>query len=486
MAFDARAFAEALPPLLMALTNRGPGGAAFAQGYQHSLAQLQEQRRQAALEAERRHRQQMLDDRAWSAEDRAVDMDALNRLRLGETALDRTVTRIGESATSGETADQDVVSALARIEAQHGLRGGTLERPAPMSPKIAARQRREAEEAEARAEKERTRAEHVYERVLKQWGPEALDKAPNMVLQTPEYGAITVSALEAKFAPTATDPATGQAPPRVPALPPASLSPIEQLRRMTDPEEKKRYLADTSALAGANRPPPDPNSGSALDRLLRATPDEKARILAAEGDLSQARSRPDSPTRGSFADYEAASPERQKEILDARARYVAGTPTAEMRNRQDSLKGLVPMLRNLRAMSEKIIQRVGPAQRFNATLRGLEAVAGSDPDFRVYQDFRGGLAAMIAVATQGSRPSDADVFRSALPLIPTPYKDTRESAKTKWDLIFDMFRTRLSPEMQQQLDLAPGSAQPLPAEPTAPAPAVPTGREYLQRRRGGR
>jgi hypothetical protein len=166
-----------------------------------------------------------------------------------------------------------------------------------MSPKIAARQRREAEDAEARAEKERARAEKVYERLLKAFGQEALDEAPNMVWETPEFGPITVRALQAKFEPTASDPAT--APPRVLALPPASLSAIEQLRRITDPEEKKEYLADTSALADANRAKADPNSGSALDRLSRATtPGARAQVLADAGALADATRRPDTGRTG--------------------------------------------------------------------------------------------------------------------------------------------------------------------------------------------
>lgn len=157
-------------------------------------------------------------------------------------------------------------------------------------------------------------------------------------------------------------------------------------------------------------------------------------------------------------------------------------PTAEMQNRQDALKGLVPMLKNLKGLSETIITRVGPGQRAEAAKRGLEAMAGNDPEFRVYQDFRAALGVMIAVATQGSRPSDADVFRAALPMVPNPYADTKESTEKKWKFIFDMFRNRLSKEMQQQLDLT--------AEPStggaAPIGAAPSYQDYLNRKGGAK
>ena len=162
-----------------------------------------------------------------------------------------------------------------------------------------------------------------------------------------------------------------------------------------------------------------------------------------------------------------------------------GKTTAEMKNRQDSLRGLVPTLKNMRAMSDDIIARVGPAQRADAMKRGVEAVFGNDPTFRTYQDFRNSLGVMIAVATQGSRPSDADVFRAALPMVPDPYRDTKESQQQKWGLIFDMFGARLSPEMKQQLGLSDaGGGGPQPPPSAAPPSGgvrmrAPDGRELV-------
>lgn len=110
--------------------------------------------------------------------------------------------------------------------------------------------------------------------------------------------------------------------------------------------------------------------------------------------------------------------------------------------------------------------------------RGVEAVFGSDPNFRVYQDVRAGLAAMIAVAIQGSRPSDADVFRSAMPMIPDPYSDTKESAKKKWEIVFNMFRNRLSPEMRTELGFEQAAGSPPPAAASTFSVVAPDGRTY--------
>ena len=45
------------------------------------------------------------------------------------------------------------------------------------------------------------------------------------------------------------------------------------------------------------------------------------------------------------------------------------------------------------------------------------------------------LAATLAVAQQGTRPSDVDVLRVWAPKIPDPYRDTAESQAQKWRLI---------------------------------------------------
>lgn len=127
--------------------------------------------------------------------------------------------------------------------------------------------------------------------------------------------------------------------------------------------------------------------------------------------------------------------------------------TAATRDRKERVGGMVPFLKRMRQYSDEIITKVGPEQRLDAIKRGAETVFGQDPDFKVFQDFRNSLSVMLSVAQQGSRPSDADVFRAALPMVPNPYADTKESAARKWDMIFSMFSRDLSPEMKAELGI---------------------------------
>jgi len=86
-------------------------------------------------------------------------------------------------------------------------------------------------------------------------------------------------------------------------------------------------------------------------------------------------------------------------------------------------------------LSKQILTRVGPLQRAEALKRGAEAVFGTDPQFQTYQKTRMALAGNLAVAQQGSRPSDTDIKSVWLPLVPDPYSDTKESAKMLWNMI---------------------------------------------------
>lgn len=142
-----------------------------------------------------------------------------------------------------------------------------------------------------------------------------------------------------------------------------------------------------------------------------------------------------------------------REVVDRAGQPLPRPPTAEQLNRQDALKQIVPIFRTMKSLGEQVIAGTGPAQRATALARGVGAMVGLDPIFRTYQDFRGSFASMIAVATQGSRPSDVDVLRTALPIIPNPYSDDRRSAALKWWMIFTRFKQALSPEMQEQLGL---------------------------------
>lgn len=137
-------------------------------------------------------------------------------------------------------------------------------------------------------------------------------------------------------------------------------------------------------------------------------------------------------------------------------------PTAEMRNKSAARVLVGNSIDAVRDLSRQIITKVGPAQRIDAIKRGADAVFGNDPSFRTYQDARMALAGNLAVAQQGSRPSDADIQAIWLPLVPDPYRDTQESMEMKWKLI----DTMSLPERKNGKD---GSGQPKPTHRFNPA-----------------
>ena len=112
--------------------------------------------------------------------------------------------------------------------------------------------------------------------------------------------------------------------------------------------------------------------------------------------------------------------------------------TADMRNKQVGRGNLARTVDEVQALSLSIIDKVGVKQRANAIKRGSAAVFGNDPAFKTYQDARLAIAGNLAVGQQGSRPSDADVIRIWLPLVPDAYADTRDSAMMKWRLVRSM------------------------------------------------
>lgn len=122
-------------------------------------------------------------------------------------------------------------------------------------------------------------------------------------------------------------------------------------------------------------------------------------------------------------------------ITGADGQTVGLAPTAEMRNREAATGKAFESVKAVRALGDKLITKVGPAQRAQAVARGAAAVFGNDPEFRAYQDARKALAGNLAVMQQGSRPSDADIMQIWLPLVPDVYRDTKESADIKWRLI---------------------------------------------------
>lgn len=150
--------------------------------------------------------------------------------------------------------------------------------------------------------------------------------------------------------------------------------------------------------------------------------------------------------------------------IQAKRDFEAAGRTPEIDETAKRAQALRPTLDKLKALSDKIITSSGLTQMGAGAVRAGLSKVGWDDDFKVYSDLRGSLASQIAVAQQGSRPSDADVFRAALPLVPDPLSDTKGSAAQKWDQIYTMFEQRLSPEAKAQIGMGGGGAG-------APAPS---------------
>lgn len=113
-------------------------------------------------------------------------------------------------------------------------------------------------------------------------------------------------------------------------------------------------------------------------------------------------------------------------------------PTTEMRNRVEARRLVSTSIDAVKNLSERVITKIGIAQRAGAVGRDIQAKLGNDPEFITYQDSRSALAGNLAVAQQGSRPSDADIKAIWLPLVPDAFRDTKESAAMKWELIKTM------------------------------------------------
>lgn len=118
----------------------------------------------------------------------------------------------------------------------------------------------------------------------------------------------------------------------------------------------------------------------------------------------------------------------------AGAEYAAG-PTADMRNKEVARQKLLPAFGALEELGKKVItEKLSIVQRAKASGRAVDAALADDAEYRTYQDARQAFALQLAVATQGSRPSDTDMI-ALLNLIPDVFKDTTLSAKMKWDML---------------------------------------------------
>lgn len=184
------------------------------------------------------------------------------------------------------------------------------------------------------------------------------------------------------------------------------------------------------------------------DRVERIN--EIVRTMKKEADAKRG------PVSGPAPQYQwAKGPDGTVRLMSAdeiRRSGASQADTADMRNKGAAKEIVSAGINAIKTLGEKVITRVGPAQRAEALTRGAAAVFGSDPEFRTYQDARFALAGNLAVAQQGSRPSDADIEKGWLPLVPDVYSDTSESAKMKWELINTLLLGKQGSSAESQFD----------------------------------
>ena len=235
-----------------------------------------------------------------------------------------------------------------------------------------------------------------------------------------------------------------EAPDALPSIIKARKKPVgtrEVKVRNADGSETIRIVPDEAGFEATSAPPkpkrhmvtvPGPN-GQPIQRL--ATEEELAQGV-------QAYRAPQAPPGLGPTEW-AVDPETGQERLMTPAeirKAGAGRPdTAAMREKQEATKRLGGTLSTVKALSQRVItEKSGIIQKAKAAGRSIEAELGDDPDYLAYQAARFATAGNLAVAQQGSRPSDADILRGWLPLVPDVFKDTSNSADLKWKLIEEM------------------------------------------------
>lgn len=108
---------------------------------------------------------------------------------------------------------------------------------------------------------------------------------------------------------------------------------------------------------------------------------------------------------------------------------------AAIRTKEEARENLLPGLTMLKRLGDSLITERGVAQRAKAAGMSIESALGNNPTYRAYQKMRTAQAGNLAVMQQGSRPSDTDILRVWLPLIPDVFGDTDESSAILWQAI---------------------------------------------------
>ena len=397
-----------LPKLaLMAMAGKAgglPAVSAFMGGQRQGEFQQGQLQRQAMLD------QRMLDADARAAEMQQAQManmetDNARLLQQDEMLKFQRAVQLMQAAQAQEAEfATDPIQADASVQAQMGAAaqayGVPQERLSPFiqstAPMISARKKKQAQA--------------LYERAEKRFNPkgEHPEWESSITLQTGEqFGDVTPAQLRALFEAPAVD-AMG-----APAMPPGPTAKV-------------------------------PMAGS-FEEFVDASSERQAEIEAARKRYQQADDRPPAPAISIVMGPEGPLRVNRTTGESQSITSPTGAPlppplTEEQRNLAARRDKLIPAIAQMEALGAKLITKVGPAQRAEAIKRGAEAIMGNDPEFRTYQDARVALAGNLAVAQQGSRPSDADIRAVWLPLVPDVFRDTKESAEMKWNMI----RTNMS------------------------------------------
>lgn len=403
MPIDWKKFAaDELPKLaltLLAAKSAGPGAAAsFLRGLEQGKGQRAQQARQQALDQQQATYQQAQLANLERDDVRQDETNAYNRFLQAYQQLQTLAPQLVESSPDETTATSALAGHQTALEQAAKLQPGALGPATANVPQlVSGKQKRQARDLLENLEKQK-----VYAGIV----------------GTPEFEEMDV-------------PFAGR---RVK---------VSELRASAGLQLQQAGQPVTPSLKPPSEgvPTTEKRALEAYARELGKTPDTltSEELLRFRKIFAQADDRPNQATVVIQTVDAQGKPITQIVPRTVGATYQAAPTTAE-RERQSAKLRLIPAIEQMEQLGQKIITTVGPAQRAQAIARGWDAVLGNDPEYRTYQDARVALAGNLAVAQQGSRPSDADIRAVWLPLIPDVFRDTKESAAMKWQMI----RTNMS------------------------------------------